>query len=118
MSRAALGCVLLLAGCAAGSVPGPLYKEPETITIQLREARTLYATVSLIARDRMAYALALCQANRLLVMECQQIREDARVLQGIDFEIRRRLDSPRAEFDTERVLRILEISAKLLGAAL
>ena len=107
-----------LLGCASGDDPGALHKEPESIRIPLQQARNLYATVATITRDRVAYAQTLCATNRLSATECAQLAKDAQVLQVLDFEIKRRLDNPRSELDTEKLIRILEISAKLIGAAL
>ena len=106
-----------LLGCASGDDPGAFQKEPDSISIPLQQARNLYATIATIARDRMAYAQSLCTQNRLSATECLQLAKDAQVLQTLDFEVKRRLDNPKAELDTAKLLRILEISAKLIGAA-
>lgn len=121
-----VGLVALVAGCGGGGgdkgvvpmdSPLSLHKEPESIVIPLQQARNLYATVATIARDRMAYAQGLCKANKLPATTCLQLVDDGKSLQALDFEIKKRLDNPKAELDVDKIVRILEVSAKLISAA-
>jgi hypothetical protein len=111
---------LLLAGCAGtnGDSAGTLQKESDTLTIQIQPAREMYATLRLIVTDRIQYALRLCQEDKIPASACAQLARDVDTMQKLDFEIRRKLTSPPIVMDTEKILRILEISAKLLGAAI
>ena len=98
---------------------GWFQKEPDTVNVPLQEARNLYATISLIVRDRVKVIDALLlergDFNTEFVI---QFTKDKEALKALDFEIRRKLENPKAELDTEKIIRILEVMAKLVGAVL
>lgn len=94
-------------------------KEPDSVSVPLQDARNLYATLSLIVRDRIKGIDALlAQKGDFDTAFVVQFVNDKEALRSLDFEIRRKLENPKAELDTEKIIRILEIMAKLVGAVL
>lgn len=120
MRRAVLvAAALLLVGCGDKIQPGDalsIHKEPDTITIPLQPARNLYATIRQTVQARLVYAEAKCRRDELSASECRTIAEDTGTARQLDFEIRRGLDNPKAELDVAKIARVLEISAKVVGA--
>ena len=109
--------VLLLGGCQPGDTLS-LQKEPEYIKVPLQPAREMVATIRTIAKDRIAVAESLCAQNKLTAAQCQQMHLDIQGLKQLDFEVTRALDNPKAELDTKKIIKMLEISAKLIGAVM
>ncbi len=112
----------LLVGCGSqATAPGgtlSVMKEPDTIAVPLQPARDLYATIRLTVKDRFAHAESLCLTGKLPAATCRQVALDRQAAQQLDFEINRSLTSPKATLDVEKIKRVLELSAKLIGAAL
>ena len=116
MKRLLVLGLLVLSGCASATSETPLHKEPEFAQVPLQPARELYATIRTIAVDRVRYVAMLCETDKLPASVCIQLEKDLETLRALDFEITRALNNPKATLDTEKILKILEISAKLIGA--
>lgn len=93
-------------------------KEPEGITIPLQDARNFYASLRTSFKDRVEWIERVLEHSntQLPVKVYAQYANDLARLRELDRVIREQLENPKREFDKEKLLRILEGLAKLVGA--
>jgi hypothetical protein len=115
-SRIVAVAALALTGCAPTGSTLSVMKEPDTVCAPLQSTRDLWATVRTIAGNRIALFEAAGRRGALSPAVWAQGQEDIKVMRALDFDITRKLNSPKAVLDVEKVTKILEVSAKIIGA--
>lgn len=91
-----------------------LTKEPEALSVPLQDARNLYAKVKTLYLARYERDVGKCSRRELSVAECEEVaRVHAQAVRA-DFLIRAKLDTPRAELDTENLMQLLNLAAGLV----
>lgn len=116
----AFACVVAFFGGCGGRVePGDtlsVMKEPEYVKVPLQPARNLWATIRQTARTRIVYVQGKIARGELSAAESQQVLRDIETLRQLEFEISRALDNPKAELDVQKIAKVLELTAKVVGA--
>lgn len=92
--------------------------EPDTIQLPLQDTRNFYASLRTSFKDRVAWIEGVLDKNgtTLPVKVYAQYAQDLARLRELDRVIREQLENPKRELDREKILRILNGLAKLVGA--
>ncbi len=117
---------LIVAACSSGEGGKPLIgggagvltKEPATITVSVQDARNLYARVDTVYKTLASAASTKCATNQLKATECAALTQINAQAVTLNQEVRMKLDNPRAELDTAKVIRLLEVVASIAGKLL
>lgn len=119
----AIALGLVLGACGGGQVQAPapgdalsVMKEPDYVKVPLQPARNLWATIRQTARGRIVYVQGKIARGELTAAESAQVLKDIETARQLDFEIARALDNPKAELDVQKIAKILEVTAKIVGA--
>ena len=94
--------------------------EPEGLVIPLQDARNFYASLRTSFKDRVEWIEQIMakEGTTLPVKVYAQYAQDLSRLKELDRVIREQLENPKREVDKEKILRILNGLAKLVGAVI
>lgn len=115
---------LVLSGCASVKPGDPLslQKEPDQLCAPTKDVQNLYATARTVVSMKIAAEEARIKSGKttcggpMPVAEADKLRAEHATLRSLDFDLKRKIENPRSELDTAKIIRVLETLAKGIGA--
>lgn len=103
---------LLLVGLLSGC--GVVTHQADTMTVERQKFINAYARARVLYQQLASRIDMLCQADKLAPDTCAKATDIDQQAKTLDSEIRAKIDTPEAEVDWERVMKLLELTLGLV----